>query len=98
MVSRCSIDDLPLDKRVDVRILGLLYCFKEFCRVSSFTVLERIAVAVVPGFELGSGAPDIVFSAGARVDGSFVNNDLLATSTVERAVSLFSAITCGDFG
>ena len=55
-------------------------------------------MVVVPGFELGSGAPDIVFSAGARVDGSFVYNGLLAASTVERAVSFIFAITCGNFG
>ena len=55
-------------------------------------------MAVVPGFELDSGAPDIVFDARARVDGSFVNNGLLAASTVERAVSFISAITCRNFG
>ena len=55
-------------------------------------------MVVVLGFELGSGALDIVFSAGARVDGSFVNDGLLMASTVERAVSFISVITCGNFG
>ena len=43
-------------------------------------------MAVVPGFELGSGTPNIIFSVATRVDGSFVDNSLLVPLPYRQAL------------